>query len=79
MATKVINACGGTVAGKRVCILGLTFKPNTDDLRESPAISIIAALRDAGAIVSAFDPPEANRRKPCSQGQSSPATNIMLR
>jgi UDPglucose 6-dehydrogenase len=56
MARKVIAACGGTVRGKTVAILGLTFKPNTDDMRESPAISIITALKDGGARIHAFDP-----------------------
>ena len=56
MARKVISACDGSVRGKRIAIFGLTFKPNTDDMRESPAISIIQALLDAGAVVSAYDP-----------------------
>jgi UDPglucose 6-dehydrogenase len=56
MARKVIAACGGTVRGKTIAILGLTFKPNTDDMRDSPAISIITALKDGGARINAFDP-----------------------
>ena len=56
MARKVLAACGGTVRGKTIAVLGLTFKPNTDDMRDSPAISIITALQDAGARVNAFDP-----------------------
>ena len=56
MARKVIAACGGEVRGKTIAILGLTFKPNTDDMRESPAISIIQALQDKGARVTAYDP-----------------------
>jgi UDPglucose 6-dehydrogenase len=56
MARKVIGACGGTVRGKTIAILGLTFKPNTDDMRESPAISIITALKDGGARINAYDP-----------------------
>ncbi|MGL4975020.1 MAG: UDP-glucose dehydrogenase family protein, partial [Bosea sp. (in: a-proteobacteria)] len=56
MAQRVIKACGGSVAGKRVAILGLTFKPNTDDMREAPSLTIIAALKEAGALISAFDP-----------------------
>src|SRR5215211_5078606 len=56
MARKVVAACGGQVRGKTVAVLGLTFKPNTDDMREAPSLVIIAALQDAGAIVRAFDP-----------------------
>jgi UDPglucose 6-dehydrogenase len=56
MARKVIQALGGTVRGKTVGILGLTFKPNTDDMRDAPSISIITALQDAGAVVRAHDP-----------------------
>jgi UDPglucose 6-dehydrogenase len=56
MARKIVAACGGSVRGKLVAILGLTFKPNTDDMRDAPALSIIAALQDAGARVRAFDP-----------------------
>jgi UDPglucose 6-dehydrogenase len=56
MARKVLAACGGSVRGKTIAVLGLTFKPNTDDMRESPAISIITALQDAGAKICVFDP-----------------------
>jgi UDPglucose 6-dehydrogenase len=56
MARKVIAACGGTVRGKTVAILGLTFKPNTDDLRDAPSLAIIAALQDAGAMIRVHDP-----------------------
>lgn len=56
MARKVIQACGGSMRGKTAAILGLTFKPNTDDMRESPAITIIQALQDAGARIRAYDP-----------------------
>ena len=56
MADKVIEACGGSVAGATVAVLGLTFKPNTDDMREAPALTIIPALQDAGAAIRAFDP-----------------------
>ena len=56
MAKKVIALAGGDVRGKTVAVLGLTFKPNTDDMRDSPAISVIQALQDAGAIIRAFDP-----------------------
>ena len=56
MGRKVLAACGGSVRGKTIAVLGLTFKPNTDDMRDSPAISIITALQDSGAKINAFDP-----------------------
>ncbi|HHY50489.1 MAG TPA: UDP-glucose/GDP-mannose dehydrogenase family protein, partial [Alphaproteobacteria bacterium] len=56
MGRKVIAACGGDVRGKTIAVLGLTFKPNTDDMREAPSLAIIQALEDAGAKVAAFDP-----------------------
>ena len=56
MAEKVISACGDSVSGKCVAILGLTYKPNTDDMREAPSLEIIPALQVAGATVRAYDP-----------------------
>ncbi len=56
MAEKVIQACGGSVAGKTLAVLGLTFKPNTDDMRDSPSLAILPALQRAGAHIRAFDP-----------------------
>ncbi|KLK92758.1 UDP-glucose 6-dehydrogenase [Microvirga vignae] len=56
MGRKVIAACGGSVRGKTIAMLGLTFKPNTDDMREAPSLDIITALQDAGARVRAYDP-----------------------
>jgi UDPglucose 6-dehydrogenase len=56
MAARVIRACGGSVEGKTVAVLGLTFKPNTDDMRDSPSLTIVPALQRAGATVRAFDP-----------------------
>ena len=56
MGRKVVAACGGNVRGKTVAVLGLTFKPNTDDMRDAPALAVIAALQDAGARVRAYDP-----------------------
>jgi UDPglucose 6-dehydrogenase len=56
MGRKVVAACGGSVRGKTIAVLGLTFKPNTDDMRDAPAIAVIAALQDAGAKVRAYDP-----------------------
>jgi UDPglucose 6-dehydrogenase len=56
MGRKIIAACGGDVRGKVIALLGLTFKPNTDDMRDAPAITIVQALVDAGARVRAYDP-----------------------
>lgn len=56
MADKIIAACGGSVEGKKIAILGLTFKPNTDDMRDSPSLAIVPALVKGGANVHAFDP-----------------------
>ena len=56
MARKVSGMFAGTLRGKTVAVLGLTFKPNTDDMREAPSISIITALQDMGAKVRVFDP-----------------------
>ncbi|NSL24026.1 UDP-glucose dehydrogenase family protein [Agrobacterium tumefaciens] len=56
MGRKVINAVGGDVRGKKIAVLGLTFKPNTDDMRDSPAIAIIQTLQDGGARVVGYDP-----------------------
>ncbi|WNJ90020.1 UDP-glucose/GDP-mannose dehydrogenase family protein [Bosea sp. 685] len=56
MAEKIIAACGGSVAGKRIAVLGLAFKPNTDDMRDAPSLDIIPALQAAGAEVIAYDP-----------------------
>ncbi len=56
MADKVIDACNGDVKNKTVAVLGLTFKPNTDDMREAPSLEIIPALQAAGAKIRAFDP-----------------------
>jgi UDPglucose 6-dehydrogenase len=56
MADRIAEACGGDVAGKTIAVLGLTFKPNTDDMRESPSLSILPPLIEAGAVVRAFDP-----------------------
>ena len=56
MARKIIAACDGSVRGKLIGVLGLTFKPNTDDMRDAPSCAIISALQDAGARIRAFDP-----------------------
>ncbi len=56
MVERVIAACGGSVAGKRIAVLGLAFKPETDDMRDAPSLPLIGGLLDAGASVVGFDP-----------------------
>ena len=56
MAKRVIKACGGSVAGKTITLLGVTFKPNTDDMRDSPSLDIIPMLNEEGAVIRAYDP-----------------------
>jgi UDPglucose 6-dehydrogenase len=56
IALKVVEVCGGSVAGKTIASWGLTFKANTDDLRDSPAIAILSTLKDMGATIRAYDP-----------------------
>jgi UDPglucose 6-dehydrogenase len=56
MAGKIIRACGGSLERKTIAVLGLTFKPNTDDMRSAPSLIIVPALQAAGARVVAFDP-----------------------
>ncbi len=64
MAERIIEAAGGDLNGKTVAVLGLTFKPNTDDMRESPSLDIVPALQKAGATVRAFDPEGMDEAKP---------------
>jgi UDPglucose 6-dehydrogenase len=64
MGRKVAKAMGGDVRGKTVAILGLTFKPNTDDMRDAPSLSIIQALQDEGAVVRAYDPEGIEQARP---------------
>lgn len=56
MARRIEEACGGSASGKTVAVLGVTFKPNTDDMRDAPSLSILPPLIKAGALVRAFDP-----------------------
>jgi len=56
MADRIVAVCEGSVVGKTIGVLGLTFKPNTDDMRDSPSLAIVPALLEAGATVRAFDP-----------------------
>jgi UDPglucose 6-dehydrogenase len=64
MGRKVIAAMGGDVRGRTVALLGLTFKPNTDDMRDAPALAIAQALLDAGAKVVAYDPEGMEQARP---------------
>jgi UDPglucose 6-dehydrogenase len=68
MAAKIIAACGGSVAGKRVAVLGLAFKPNTDDMRDAPSLDIVPALQKAGAEVVAYDPESMEQARPLLPG-----------
>jgi UDPglucose 6-dehydrogenase len=84
MARRVSAALGGELRGKTIAVLGLTFKPNTDDMREAPSIPLITALQDMGAKVRAYDPTGMEQAKPlftnvvfcddaysCAQGASA--------
>jgi UDPglucose 6-dehydrogenase len=68
MADKIIRACGGSVKGKRIAVLGLTYKPNTDDMRDAPSLVIVPMLQQAGATVVAFDPEGAGHAAPLLPG-----------
>ena len=56
MAARIVQACGGAVHGKTIAVLGLTFKPETDDMRDAPSIPIVSRLAEEGATVRTFDP-----------------------
>jgi UDPglucose 6-dehydrogenase len=68
MAARVIAACGGSVRGKTIALLGLAFKPNTDDMRDAPSLAIVAALQEAGATVRATDPESMGVARPLMPG-----------
>jgi UDPglucose 6-dehydrogenase len=68
MAERIVRACGGSVAGKTIALLGLTFKPNTDDMRDSPSLAIAPALLAAGASVRAYDPEGMNEARKLLDG-----------
>jgi UDPglucose 6-dehydrogenase len=63
MINKIRNALGGTVAGKTLAVLGLTFKPETDDMRDAPALTILPKLLDNGALIRAHDPKGMNEAR----------------
>jgi len=64
MAARVMAACDGTVAGKKIAILGLACKPETDDMRESPALDIVTSLAAGGASITAYDPAAIEEARP---------------
>jgi UDPglucose 6-dehydrogenase len=64
MGRKVIQALGGEARGRTVALLGLTFKPNTDDMRDAPSLSIVQALQDSGASVRGYDPEGTEQARP---------------
>jgi UDPglucose 6-dehydrogenase len=64
MAKKVIAACGGSVRGKTIGLLGLAFKPNTDDMRDAPSLALAQALEDAGAKLQVYDPAAMDQARP---------------
>ena len=68
MAERVRKALGGSLEGKRIAVLGLTFKPNTDDMRDAPSIPLIAGLLAGGASVAAFDPVGREQAEPLLAG-----------
>jgi UDPglucose 6-dehydrogenase len=68
MADRVAKAVGGSLKGKRIGVLGLTFKPNTDDMRDAPSIPLIQRLLDGGAEVTAFDPVGREQAEPLLPG-----------
>ena len=70
MGRKIVKALGGEARGKTVALLGLTFKPNTDDMRDAPSLAIVQALEDAGARIVAYDPEGMDVARPMMQGVS---------
>ncbi len=64
MAARVVAACGGDVTGKTIAVLGLAFKPGTDDMREAPSLPLVRGLISRGAQVQAFDPEAMNQARP---------------
>jgi UDPglucose 6-dehydrogenase len=68
MGRKVVQALGGEARGRVVALLGLTFKPNTDDMRDAPSLSIVQALQDAGASVRGYDPEGIEQARPMMPG-----------
>ncbi len=67
MAGRIAHAIGGDLRGKTIAILGVTFKPNTDDMREAPSLVIIPMLQERGAVIRACDPKAGTKRGRCYQ------------
>ena len=76
MAGRIIGAFGGSVRGRRIAVLGLTFKPETDDMRESPSIAIIHRLVDEGATIVAYDPAGMEQARAVLPERVTYATNV---
>ncbi len=68
MGRRVVQALGGEAGGRTVALLGLTFKPNTDDMRDAPSLSIVQTLQDAGAAVRGYDPEGIEQARPMLPG-----------
>jgi UDPglucose 6-dehydrogenase len=68
LAGRVVDACNGSVKGKNIAVLGLTFKPNTDDMREAPSLELVPALQQAGGVVRAHDPQGMDQARPLLPG-----------
>ena len=64
MAARIMHACGGSVHGKTIAVLGLTFKPETDDMRDAPSVPIVNRLAEEGASIRAFDPVGMDQARP---------------
>ena len=79
MADRIAEACGGDVAGKTLAVLGLTFKPNTDDMRDSPSLSILPVLHEAGATDPRLRPRRHGRGEKADAGTRSIAAMPMRR
>ena len=69
MSARIIAACGGSVRGRTIAVLGLTFKPDTDDMRDSPSIPIVARLAEDGAAVRVYDPQGMEAARPLLPGR----------
>ena len=68
MVDRVVAACGGSLEGKTIAVLGLTFKPNTDDMRDAPSLDVVPAMQEMGARVRAYDPAGMNEARQLFEG-----------